>query len=374
MGRRAQPGQPPAGSRALMSADAIGSVVGGGLAGIAAALDCADARRAGDAARGARRGSAARPTRSRATGSSLDNGQHVFLRCCTAYRELLDRLGATDGVTAAAAADDPGARARRPDRAGCAAPGCRPRCTSPARWPRYPFLGCASARRVALGDAARCDRRSRRPGRRRRGRSATGSREHGQGRRAVDAIWDLIARPDAEPRAPRDASLAQAAYVFQDGSAARRGGRRRRLRARAARRDPRRGRAPRARARRGRGPPGRAAPSAIVRRGRRLPGRVERRAVGVPLRRRGRSPSPRPRGAAAARRGGRRQRPARRGSAPRRSSTCTSSTTAACCDCRSPPAFDSPGAVGLRPHRERRPDATGSTWRSRCRQPTPSWR
>ena len=32
-------------------------------------------------------------------GIGADNGQHVFLRCCTAYRELLERLGAADGVT-----------------------------------------------------------------------------------------------------------------------------------------------------------------------------------------------------------------------------------------------------------------------------------
>ncbi len=31
-------------------------------------------------------------------GLSFDNGQHVFLRCCTAYLELLDRLGAREQV------------------------------------------------------------------------------------------------------------------------------------------------------------------------------------------------------------------------------------------------------------------------------------
>src|SRR5215216_628846 len=29
----------------------------------------------------------------------LDNGQHVFLRCCTAYRALLDRLGTASATT-----------------------------------------------------------------------------------------------------------------------------------------------------------------------------------------------------------------------------------------------------------------------------------
>src|SRR5262249_58009677 len=30
---------------------------------------------------------------------TVDNGQHVFLRCCTAYRGLLARLGMTGSVT-----------------------------------------------------------------------------------------------------------------------------------------------------------------------------------------------------------------------------------------------------------------------------------
>jgi squalene-associated FAD-dependent desaturase len=40
--------------------------------------------------------------------------------------------------------------------------------------------------------------------------------EHGQGSRALDGIWDLIARPTLN-LAPADASLAQAAQVFQVG-------------------------------------------------------------------------------------------------------------------------------------------------------------
>ncbi len=73
-------------------------VVGGGLAGIAAALDCA----AGGAhvtlleAR-PRLGGAAYSVHH--NGLRVDNGQHVFLRCCTEYLGLLGRLGALDGVT-----------------------------------------------------------------------------------------------------------------------------------------------------------------------------------------------------------------------------------------------------------------------------------
>ena len=69
-------------------------VIGGGLAGITAALDLADAGREVTLLE-------ARPRLGGATfsverdGMWVDNGQHVFLRCCTAYRALLDRIGAT---------------------------------------------------------------------------------------------------------------------------------------------------------------------------------------------------------------------------------------------------------------------------------------
>ena len=67
------------------------AIVGGGLAGITAALDCAaggaevsllEVRpRLGGAAYSFQR-----------DGLCLDNGQHVFLRCCVAYRALLGQL------------------------------------------------------------------------------------------------------------------------------------------------------------------------------------------------------------------------------------------------------------------------------------------
>ncbi|MEU1096719.1 FAD-dependent oxidoreductase, partial [Streptomyces sp. NPDC005877] len=67
-------------------------VVGGGLAGVTAALELAGAGlavtlvegrpRLGGLAFSFRRGEL-----------SVDNGQHVYLRCCTAYRWFLDRIG-----------------------------------------------------------------------------------------------------------------------------------------------------------------------------------------------------------------------------------------------------------------------------------------
>src|SRR5690242_239436 len=69
-------------------------VVGGGLAGITAACDLADAGLAVTLVE-------ARPTlggktwsfRDEQTGMTVDNGQHVFLGCCDAYRRFLQRLG-----------------------------------------------------------------------------------------------------------------------------------------------------------------------------------------------------------------------------------------------------------------------------------------
>ena len=73
-------------------------VIGGGLAGITAAITL---REAGVGVTLLE----ARPWLGGATCSfsrgelAIDNGQHIFLRCCTAYRELLARLGMTGSAT-----------------------------------------------------------------------------------------------------------------------------------------------------------------------------------------------------------------------------------------------------------------------------------
>ena len=189
------------------------AIVGGGLAGIAAALDCAD----GDAAvtllesRGRLGGAAYSFTRD---GILVDNGQHVFLRCCTAYRELLGRIGAIELVTLQPRLSmpvlAPGGKIGWLRRSGLPAP-----LHLAGSLARYPFLGVRQ--RVSLARAMRAlravdaddpiaDARS----------FGDWLAEHGQDEETVERIWALIARPTLN-LIPADASLAQAAYVFQEG-------------------------------------------------------------------------------------------------------------------------------------------------------------
>lgn len=189
------------------------AVIGGGLAGITAALECS---RAGTSvtlleSRGRLGGAAYSFTRE---GIRADNGQHVFLRCCTAYRELLEQIEASHLVTLQPRLDIPvlgpgGKRAslRRSDLPA-------PLHLAPALG-RYGFLTAAERFSVARAMAAlnridfedpAADERS----------FGDWLRAHRQSARAVDAIWGLIVRPTLNLE-PADASLAQAAQVFQVG-------------------------------------------------------------------------------------------------------------------------------------------------------------
>jgi squalene-associated FAD-dependent desaturase len=189
------------------------AVIGGGLAGITAALDCADAGakvvllevrpRLGGAAYSVQR-----------DGLTLDNGQHVFLRCCTAYRALLERLGSA-GLT----------RVQERLEIPLLAPGGqrgvlrRDRLPPPLHLARA-LLGhrpltvrrrlSAIAATAAIGrldpDDPAIDAQS-------MGRWLAA---HRQSARAIDTLWDLIVLPTLNVPA-REASLALAAFVFQEG-------------------------------------------------------------------------------------------------------------------------------------------------------------
>ncbi|HWE09102.1 MAG TPA: hydroxysqualene dehydroxylase HpnE [Solirubrobacteraceae bacterium] len=189
------------------------TVVGGGLAGITAALECA---RSGASvtvleSRGRLGGAAYSFTRN---GIHADNGQHVFLRCCTAYRGLLEELGATDAVVLQPRLE-----------MTVLAPGGRRAVLRGSRLPaplhlagallRYPFLTLRERisvartmqrlRTVDAGDPG-ADARS----------FGDWLREHGQSPAALETIWSLIARPTLNLELDA-ASLAQAAQVFQLG-------------------------------------------------------------------------------------------------------------------------------------------------------------
>jgi squalene-associated FAD-dependent desaturase len=189
------------------------TVIGGGLAGITAALDCADAGASVGLveSRGRLGGAAYSFTRD---GIGADNGQHVFLRCCTAYRELLERLGAADGVTLQRRLEIPVLRPGRAParlwRNGLPAP----LHLAPAML-RYSLLSLGERASVARAmraldsidtDDPEMDRRS----------FGDWLAEHRQSEQAIEAVWSLIVRPTLNLE-PAEASLAQAAYVFQQG-------------------------------------------------------------------------------------------------------------------------------------------------------------
>ncbi len=188
-------------------------IVGGGLAGIAGALDCArggaqvtlvEVRpRLGGAAYSFER-----------DGLWLDNGQHVFLGCCVAYRELLQRLGSSAQTILQDRLELP-----------VLAPG-RPlawlrRSSLPAPFHlvgsllRYRHLGPGeriAAVRAALA-LARLDPEDPEVDERSFGAWLAQRR---QSPRAIEALWELIERPTLNLRVD-EASLAAAAFVFRVG-------------------------------------------------------------------------------------------------------------------------------------------------------------
>jgi squalene-associated FAD-dependent desaturase len=192
-------------------------VLGGGLAGIAAALDCAAAGaqvsllevrpRLGGAAYSFQR-----------DGLWLDNGQHVFLRCCTAYRALLARLGSERCVAIQRRLEIP-VLSPRGGRA------LLRRSTLPAplhlagALARYRHLTVAErfrAARAALA-LAQLDPHAALEAER-AGEATLGDwlAEHGQSQAAIAALWDLIALPSLNVPAARG-SLALGAFVLRTG-------------------------------------------------------------------------------------------------------------------------------------------------------------
>jgi hydroxysqualene dehydroxylase len=188
-------------------------VIGGGLAGIAAALDCAAAgarvtlvevrRRLGGAAYSFER-----------EGMQLDNGQHVFLRCCEAYRALLARLGSEAHVTVQERLEIPvmsPGRATVLLRRGSLPPPLH----LAGALARYPYVRPAQRLSAALAaralsavdpDDPALDART----------LGDWLSDLGQNEQSLAALWDLIALPTLNVRAAQ-ASAALGAFVFQTG-------------------------------------------------------------------------------------------------------------------------------------------------------------
>lgn len=192
-------------------------VVGGGIAGVTAALRLADAGmrvtllegrpRLGGLAFSFRRGDL-----------TVDNGQHVYLRCCTAYRWFLERVGATDLAPLQDRLDVPvldvaapgGPRLGRIRRGGLPVP-----LHLAGGLARYPHLSLAERARVARAALALKKLDPADPAL--DGIDfATWLGRHGQSPRAVAALWDLVGVATLNARAPQ-ASMALAAMVFRTG-------------------------------------------------------------------------------------------------------------------------------------------------------------
>ncbi|MFD9569899.1 hydroxysqualene dehydroxylase HpnE [Streptomyces sp. NPDC059982] len=198
-------------------ADQRAVVVGGGLAGVTAALQLADAGlrvtllegrpRLGGLAFSFQRGDL-----------TVDNGQHVYLRCCTAYRWFLDRV---EGAALAPLQDrldvpvldvahPAGPRLGRLRRSALPVP-----LHLAASLARYPHLSLAE--RLSVGRAALALRRLDPDDPALDGLDfATWLARYGQSPRTIEALWDLVGIATLNATADRS-SLGLAAMVFKTG-------------------------------------------------------------------------------------------------------------------------------------------------------------
>ncbi|MGV9269220.1 hydroxysqualene dehydroxylase HpnE [Kitasatospora sp. NPDC003701] len=195
-------------------------VVGGGLAGITTALRLAEADHRVTLVEGRPRlgGLAFSFQRGELT---VDNGQHVYLRCCTAYRGLLDRLGAGRLVHLQDRLDVPVLGVAGPAGAPVRTLGRLRRAGLPvplhlaASLARYPHLGPADRARVVRGALALQGLDLADPA---LDEVSFGDwlRRNGQNERTLAALWDLVGVATLNARADQ-VSLALAAMVFKTG-------------------------------------------------------------------------------------------------------------------------------------------------------------
>ncbi|MFD3325090.1 hydroxysqualene dehydroxylase HpnE [Streptomyces sp. NPDC058701] len=201
----------------MSDSDRHAVVVGGGLAGVTAALELADAGlrvtllegrpRLGGLAFSFKRGDL-----------TVDNGQHVYLRCCTAYRWFLDRV---DGAALAPVQDRLDVPVLDVGRPGRPRLGRLRRSRLPVplhlagSLARYPHLSLAE--RASVGRAALALRRLDPADPALDGLDfATWLGRYGQSARTIEALWDLVGIATLNATAEQS-SLGLAAMVFKTG-------------------------------------------------------------------------------------------------------------------------------------------------------------
>ncbi|MFF2407783.1 hydroxysqualene dehydroxylase HpnE [Streptomyces sp. NPDC058092] len=192
-------------------------VIGGGLAGITAALRLADARldvtllegrpRLGGLAFSFRRGEL-----------TVDNGQHVYLRCCTAYRWFLDRVDGTRLAPLQNRLDVPVLDVGRP-----AGPRLGRLRRNALPVPFHLAAGLVGYPHLSLTERASVGRAALALGRLDPDDPALDAIDfgswltrHGQSPRTIEALWDLVGVATLNATAP-NSSLALAAKVFKTG-------------------------------------------------------------------------------------------------------------------------------------------------------------
>ena len=190
-------------------------VIGGGLAGLQAAIVCADAGERVTLLEARRRlGGATWSHPHRGLGFEIDNGQHVFMRCCEQYIAFLERLGVRDRVVLQDRLAVPVARPGRPlvwiRRRGWPAPA-----HLAASLLAYHPLSFSARLRAGLTARAVSDLDPSEPALDDR-RLGDWLAEHGESAHSIEQFWELLIRPTLNLRA-RDASLALAAKVLRTG-------------------------------------------------------------------------------------------------------------------------------------------------------------
>jgi len=189
-------------------------VVGGGLAGITAALRLADAGRSVTLLEGRPRLGGAAFSFKRGD-LSIDNGQHVFLRCCDSYQWLIKRLDAEADVVLQSRLNIPVLRADGRSAHLSRLPGVPAPAHLTGALVRYGLLSPADRLRAVRGALAlrRLDPSDASLDARTLGAFL---REHGQNDATIGALWGIVAVATLN-LAPDDASLALAAKVFRTG-------------------------------------------------------------------------------------------------------------------------------------------------------------